>query len=55
MLMYNNVYRLLIISGLEYNNFSSVEMKENIPLLLWLCCGHGHGILFSDENEITIW
>lgn len=36
MLMYNNVYRLLIVSGLEYNNFSSVEMKEKYALIVMI-------------------
>lgn len=31
MLINNSVYRLLIISGLEYNNFLLIEIKETIP------------------------
>lgn len=29
MLIYSNVFRLSIVSGLEYNNFPLIEIKES--------------------------
>lgn len=36
MLIYNNVYRLSIVSGLEYNNFPLIEIKETTTY----CCDY---------------